>query len=290
MSSLLMYSFQGCQPDPSDPFRVFASRADIDFEHFGHIIITTDGSEVLLFMQQDIKPLLHFPPDTLFAARWQRGTTSFPGFLRQTTTSISREDVANWMAKISEGAFKGQQVLGRSIHAEDKADTAPSADPKKSESADLQILDDKRGSTNTDADNEPISSTSVLQHVQRSSSLAAAGAAAEDLFPSPVATAEPPTCSPVAAAEVKDDLVNIVFPLLYHVVVKVILLICFLTLCGYLLDWAWSIELSYLQTKFTFEGDFEAHTTFNKAQAEISFVYNILYGVLTAVYFMLWWG
>lgn len=83
---------------------------------------------------------------------------------------------------------------------------------------------------------------------------------------------------------------NNVFPLLYHVVVKVILLICFLTLCGYLLDWAWSIELSYLQTKFTFEGDFEAHTIFNKAQAEISFVYNILYAVLTAVYFMLWWG
>lgn len=64
--------------------------------------------------------------------------------------------------------------------------------------------------------------------------------------------------------------VNNIFLLLYHVVVKVILLICFLTLCAYLLDWAWNINLAYLQTKFTFEGDFEAHTSFNKTQAIMS--------------------
>ena len=156
----------------------------------------------------------------------------------------------------------------------------PSPNPKTSEAANPHIVDDARGHTN--GLNKLIMSAARHQHAQGSS------AAEENPTSSPAEAAETPLPSPVTATEVKNDLVNNTFPLLYQVGVKVILLICFLTPCGYFLDWAWSIKLSYLQTKFTSEGDFEKHTTFNKTQAEISFVYHALFAVLTAFYFMMW--
>ena len=87
--------------------------------------------------------------------------------------------------------------------------------------AGLHLLHNAMSSTKTNAGSDSILSASKLQHTQETS-----------------AAAETPTSSPVAAAELKDDPANNVFPLLYHVAVKVIFLICFLTLFAYLLDWA----------------------------------------------------
>ena len=220
---------------------------------------------------QTVERLPQLPPDTLFAVRWQTRTSSSPVFFGR-TTAPARAAIAEQMADLPADGSKWQEILGHSMITEDKAGTEPSADPKTSDTADLHILTNVRSSIDANADNKSIPSATRLQHAEESS-----------------AAAETPAPSPVVAAEFKDDLVNNIFPLLYRAVVKIILLICYLTVWGYLLDWAWSITLLCLQTKFTFEGDFEAHTTFNKTQAEIQFVYQALYGVLTGVYFMMWW-
>jgi hypothetical protein len=262
---------QGSQYYAIDPFRVFsASRADIDSEHFGNIMFLTEDFEVLALTEQDVMPLPQFPPDTLFAVRWHARATSDPEILSCTSKS-TRATISKWMGELPVNCLKWQEVLSHSMSTEDDADTDPSVHSETTGMTDLHRLRKTIRSAKTNADSDSILSASKLQHTQE-----------------PPAAAETPTPSPVAAAEARDNPANNVFPLLYHMVVKVILLICFLTLCTYLLDWAWTINLSYLETKFTFEGDFEAHTTFNKTQAEISFVYHALYAVLVALYFMLW--
>jgi hypothetical protein len=80
------------------------------------------------------------------------------------------------------------------------------------------------------------------------------------------------------------SIVNDIIPRKYRSVVKAVLFPCFLLLCAEMLQWGWSIALSFLRSRAAFEADFVAHTIIMETQAEVMFVDGILFAVLAIAY------
>lgn len=90
--------------------------------------------------------------------------------------------------------------------------------------------------------------------------------------------------SPTPVPSVVDDII----PGTYHSLVRALLFPCYLLLCAEMLQWGWSIALSFLRSKDVFDADFVAHTTIKETQAEVQFYSFFLFAVLAVIYLRAW--
>lgn len=90
--------------------------------------------------------------------------------------------------------------------------------------------------------------------------------------------------SPTPVASVVDDII----PRKYRSLVKAVLFPCYLLLCAEMLQWGWSITLSFLRSRAVFDADFAAHTTIKETQAEVQFHSFFLFATLAILYLRAW--
>ena len=79
--------------------------------------------------------------------------------------------------------------------------------------------------------------------------------------------------------------VNDIIPRKYRSLLKALLFPCYLLLCAYMLQWGWSITLSFLLSRGVFDAEFAAHTIIKELRAEVQFFGFFSLGVLAIFYF-----
>lgn len=89
---------------------------------------------------------------------------------------------------------------------------------------------------------------------------------------------------PASVASVLNDII----PRKYRSLVKALLFPCYLLLCAEMLQWGWSIALSFLRSKGVLDADLAAHTAIKETQAEVQFYSFCLFAVLAVVYVRAW--
>jgi hypothetical protein len=256
--------------------------------YFDHFMLLHMDYEILVVSELGIEPIKQPSGKLLLAIGWN-AYSSLGHFRYETDDPFGREytideqsrlvaAIRQWETEHPAVEARWQQILSASNALSSPALSESGDDISKADPP-LPVIATTSSSPD-DNDKVTPSITELGNRNAQECSTCAARLAATAATDSPASVLD-------AAAEVSDGLLINVVPRLYHLLEAVILLICYLLVCGYLLDRGWSIYKSFIHNQSAFDRGFEVHATFEELQAEIQFIHSVLFAVLVVLYFKL---